>query len=275
MDSLRHPGSQWHWVGVFLPEIGSWLTSFPSLYHPIHLHGHDFWVIGQATGQFDIDSSDLNLVNPPRRDVASLPANGYLAIAFKKDNPGSWLMHCHIAWHASQGLAIQFVERESEIGQSMANVQMSEDNCAAWYVTKYLNLAKPTDCLLGSITKPPQFGLKTILESKYFHVWPRSLDTLLLLNLVLLQCPTSCTLYSVSFVLQSEQTFLTVDYSCLLETERGNLTADDSWKRYDDGFEGHWKHERARAGESLIHNAKWINQEFEINSEHHLDKYEL
>ncbi|KAF8858876.1 hypothetical protein BDZ45DRAFT_704516 [Acephala macrosclerotiorum] len=102
------------------------------LYHPIHLHGHDFWVIGQATGQFDIDSSDLNLVNPPRRDVASLPANGYLAIAFKKDNPGSWLMHCHIAWHASEGLALQFVERESEIGQSMANVQMSEDNCAAW-----------------------------------------------------------------------------------------------------------------------------------------------
>jgi FtsP/CotA-like multicopper oxidase with cupredoxin domain len=102
------------------------------LTHPIHLHGHDFWVVGQATGQFDIDSSDLNLVNPPRRDVASLPANGYLAIAFKKDNPGSWLMHCHIAWHASQGLAMQFVERESEIGQSMSNVQMSKDNCAAW-----------------------------------------------------------------------------------------------------------------------------------------------
>jgi hypothetical protein len=25
-------------------------------------------------------------------------------------------MHCHIAWHASQNLALQFVERESEIG---------------------------------------------------------------------------------------------------------------------------------------------------------------
>ncbi|KAE8441574.1 laccase, multicopper oxidase, benzenediol:oxygen oxidorectuctase [Mollisiaceae sp. DMI_Dod_QoI] len=102
------------------------------LNHPIHLHGHDFWVIGQATGQFDINSSDLNLVNPPRRDVASLPANGYLAIAFKKDNPGSWLMHCHIAWHASQGLAMQFVERESEIAVSLTNTEISEDNCAAW-----------------------------------------------------------------------------------------------------------------------------------------------
>lgn len=102
------------------------------LYHPIHLHGHDFWVVGQDTGIFDLETSDLNLVNPPRRDVASLPASGYLAIAFKKDNPGSWLLHCHIAWHASQGLAMQFVERESEIAVSMTNTAISEDNCAAW-----------------------------------------------------------------------------------------------------------------------------------------------
>lgn len=106
--------------------------SHARLYHPIHLHGHDFWVIGQATGQFDLATSDLNLVNPPRRDVASLPANGYLAIAFKKDNPGSWLLHCHIAWHASQGLAMQFVESESDIAVSMTNTDISEDNCSAW-----------------------------------------------------------------------------------------------------------------------------------------------
>lgn len=31
-----------------------------------------------------------------RRDVASLPGGGYLVLAFKTDNPGSWLMHCHI-----------------------------------------------------------------------------------------------------------------------------------------------------------------------------------
>ncbi|KUJ18329.1 laccase from botrytis Aclada At 1.67 A resolution [Mollisia scopiformis] len=100
------------------------------LYHPIHMHGHDFWVVSQGVGTFDI--SDINLVNPPRRDVASLPANGYLAIAFKKDNPGAWLLHCHIAWHASQGLAMEFVERESEIAVSMTNTAISQDNCAAW-----------------------------------------------------------------------------------------------------------------------------------------------
>jgi hypothetical protein len=102
------------------------------LYHPIHLHGHDFWVVGQSTGMFDIETSELNLINPPRRDVASLPASGYLAMAFKKDNPGSWLLHCHIAWHASAGLSMQFVERESEIAVTMANTAISQDNCAAW-----------------------------------------------------------------------------------------------------------------------------------------------
>lgn len=33
-----------------------------------------------------------------------------MVIAFQMDNPGAWLMHCHIAWHASSGMAIQFVE---------------------------------------------------------------------------------------------------------------------------------------------------------------------
>nr|CAM12502.1 laccase precursor [Helotiaceae sp. UHH 1-13-18-4] len=102
------------------------------LFHPLHLHGHDFWVIGQSTGTFDLETTVVNLKNPPRRDVASLPSGGYLAIAFKKDNPGSWLLHCHIAWHASQGLAMQFVESEASIIGTLADTATFEDNCAAW-----------------------------------------------------------------------------------------------------------------------------------------------
>jgi FtsP/CotA-like multicopper oxidase with cupredoxin domain len=100
--------------------------------HPIHLHGHDFWILGQETGKFDLSTSSLNLQNPPRRDVASLPGNGYLAIAFKKDNPGSWLLHCHIAWHASEGLALQFVETEAEIVSSLSSSSVMTDACSAW-----------------------------------------------------------------------------------------------------------------------------------------------
>jgi FtsP/CotA-like multicopper oxidase with cupredoxin domain len=63
--------------------------------HPIHLHGHDFYILGTGIGTFTNDTvKTLNFVNPTRRDVAM--ASGWLALAFRTDNPGSWLMHCHI-----------------------------------------------------------------------------------------------------------------------------------------------------------------------------------
>lgn len=63
--------------------------------HPMHLHGHDFYVLGSGQGNFS-SPSQLNFVNPTRRDVAMLPANGWLVLAFETINPGAWLMHCHI-----------------------------------------------------------------------------------------------------------------------------------------------------------------------------------
>lgn len=76
--------------------------------HPIHLHGSDFVVLAQSTEKWDEATSPrlFNYDNPPRRDTAMLPVSqdgGFLVIAFKPDNPGAWLLHCHIAWHASSG----------------------------------------------------------------------------------------------------------------------------------------------------------------------------
>lgn len=78
---------------------GSWnywlITSDPNTFgldHPIHLHGHDFFVIGQDTGTYDESTANLNWNNPVRRDTATLPASGWLAIAFSSNNPGAWLM---------------------------------------------------------------------------------------------------------------------------------------------------------------------------------------
>ncbi|KAI1355572.1 putative extracellular dihydrogeodin oxidase/laccase [Xylaria sp. FL0043] len=99
--------------------------------HPMHLHGHDFWILGQGTGTFDGSTADLTLTNPPRRDVVQLPGQGYTVIAFKTDNPGVWLMHCHIAWHTSEGLAVQVLERESEIADLLDGDTLNS-TCAAW-----------------------------------------------------------------------------------------------------------------------------------------------
>ncbi|KAI4602002.1 hypothetical protein KJ359_010868 [Pestalotiopsis sp. 9143b] len=99
--------------------------------HPMHLHGHDFWILGQGLGTYDADTANLTYTNPPRRDVVQLPGAGYVVIAFYTDNPGVWLMHCHIAWHTSEGLAVQVLERESEIG-ALIDADVMNSTCAAW-----------------------------------------------------------------------------------------------------------------------------------------------
>jgi hypothetical protein len=83
---------------------------------------------------------NLKFNNPPRRDVALLPAGGYLVVAFKADNPGSWLFHCHIAWHASSGLAIQILEQQKLLNrildqypEKMKEVNRVCDNWNKWF----------------------------------------------------------------------------------------------------------------------------------------------
>ena len=120
---------------IELPTADEWMmliieTNFP-VPHPIHLHGHDFFVLASGTGSYADVAPTLNTVNPPRRDVTMLPASGYLVISFKADNPGAWLLHCHIGWHTEEGFALQFVERESEIA-ALYNSTTLNAGCANW-----------------------------------------------------------------------------------------------------------------------------------------------
>ena len=78
---------------------------------------------------------NLKLDNPPRRDVALLPRNGFLVLAFRADNPGTWLMHCHIVGHAARGLALQILERRHEaerIFQKSGSAGVAKGICARW-----------------------------------------------------------------------------------------------------------------------------------------------
>lgn len=40
-------------------------------------------------------------------------------------------MHCHIAWHQSEGFAMQFIERESEI-PALQDVDFINSTCSSW-----------------------------------------------------------------------------------------------------------------------------------------------
>jgi len=49
-------------------------------------------------------------VNPPRRDTVNLPGNGFVVLAFETDNPGVWILHCHIEWHLHNGFAMSMMK---------------------------------------------------------------------------------------------------------------------------------------------------------------------
>ena len=116
-----------------LPKIPN---AFVPGQHPIHLHGHDFAILEQCVPDentaCDIAQRNLTLDNPPRRDVAFLPDAGYLIIAFKADNPGVWLMHCHIAFHASSGLAAQILENVDKMKLPLGWDEPFEAMCKNW-----------------------------------------------------------------------------------------------------------------------------------------------
>ncbi|KAI5081658.1 hypothetical protein GOP47_0001401 [Adiantum capillus-veneris] len=79
--------------------------------HPIHLHGYNFFVVGQGTGNFNSssDPATFNLVDPPERNTIGVPKGGWVALRFRADNPGVWFMHCHLEVHTSWGLETAFL----------------------------------------------------------------------------------------------------------------------------------------------------------------------
>jgi hypothetical protein len=87
----------------------------------MHLHGHDFMILAAHPNiRWDGTTNGWDLTNPPRRDTASLPQNGHMVIAWALDNPGIWLLHCHIAWHTSQGFGATVLESPALIPGSPA-----------------------------------------------------------------------------------------------------------------------------------------------------------
>lgn len=54
--------------------------------HPMHLHGHKFWVLGTGSGDFPHETAHaapaslLDFENPPYRDTVELPASGWAVI---------------------------------------------------------------------------------------------------------------------------------------------------------------------------------------------------
>ncbi|XP_068669434.1 laccase-7-like [Aristolochia californica] len=79
--------------------------------HPMHLHGFSFLILAQGFGNFnrETDEKKFNLVNPQQRNTIAVPVGGWAVVRFQANNPGVWLMHCHMDLHLQWGLATAFV----------------------------------------------------------------------------------------------------------------------------------------------------------------------
>ncbi len=71
-------------------------TSWP---HGIHLHGHHFEILTR-NGQPDAYRD--------RRDTVFVAPEEVVEIAFNADNPGKWLLHCHMLGHQVAGMRTWF-----------------------------------------------------------------------------------------------------------------------------------------------------------------------
>ncbi|KAL5789547.1 hypothetical protein ACOSQ2_004435 [Xanthoceras sorbifolium] len=85
--------------------------------HPLHLHGYNFFVVGQGLGNFDPkkDPASFNLVDPVERNTVGVPVAGWVAVRFLANNPGVWFMHCHLEVHASWGLEMVWIVLDGKL----------------------------------------------------------------------------------------------------------------------------------------------------------------
>ncbi|GMH31610.1 hypothetical protein Nepgr_033454 [Nepenthes gracilis] len=82
--------------------------------HPMHLHGHSFYVVGMGLGNFDHvnDTKGFNLVDPPHMNTVGVPKFGWAAIRFTTKNPGVWFMHCHLDRHMTWGMDTALIVKD-------------------------------------------------------------------------------------------------------------------------------------------------------------------
>ncbi|PAA58571.1 hypothetical protein BOX15_Mlig012506g2 [Macrostomum lignano] len=109
--------------------------------HPFHLHGHFFRVIGMEKLGKNVsvaevkrrDSAGLlrrNLDRPVMKDTVIVPDGGYTVLRFRTDNPGVWLLHCHLEFHVEIGMGLLLLVGDA--ASWSAGVPANFPRCGSW-----------------------------------------------------------------------------------------------------------------------------------------------
>lgn len=72
--------------------------------HAIHLHGHHFLILTRNGINLDNHNHELDAY----RDTVLLDRDETIEIALVTDNPGKWMMHCHMLEHQASGMGTWF-----------------------------------------------------------------------------------------------------------------------------------------------------------------------
>jgi FtsP/CotA-like multicopper oxidase with cupredoxin domain len=73
--------------------------SMHPMQHPIHLHGQKFLVLNEDGKRND---------NMVWKDTVLVPSGSTVELLVEMENPGTWMMHCHIAEHLESGMMAEF-----------------------------------------------------------------------------------------------------------------------------------------------------------------------
>ncbi|MGI9352763.1 MAG: multicopper oxidase family protein [Rhizobiaceae bacterium] len=76
-------------------------TAWP---HAIHLHGHHFRILSRKRGTIQKEDYEIGTF----RDTVLLDRDEMVEISLVVDNPGKWMVHCHMLEHQAAGMATWF-----------------------------------------------------------------------------------------------------------------------------------------------------------------------
>ncbi|KAK7530760.1 multicopper oxidase [Phyllosticta citribraziliensis] len=110
------PATEFVYQTTGIRTIDILVSNFDDGNHPLHLHGHKFFVLASGHGYPPADlQSSLNLTNPLRRDTTSVEGFGWIMLRVVLDNPGFHAFHCHLSFHQEAGMMMLFAARTDEM----------------------------------------------------------------------------------------------------------------------------------------------------------------
>ncbi|GKT47435.1 laccase abr2 [Colletotrichum spaethianum] len=113
------------WIDLILETEGPFAQS-----HPVHKHGNKVYFLGSGTGKFPwhtveeaqkhLPPGSFNFKDPSYLDTFTTPDIAgdapavWTVVRYKADNPGTWLLHCHVQTHHAGGMGVVMLDGISQ-----------------------------------------------------------------------------------------------------------------------------------------------------------------